>query len=69
MHAVSKFRFSDICLFHFFGYLKGDNSFGCERFSILDESLATKKVIKIASKALLINHWTPLNLERRSRAT
>jgi len=69
MHTVSKFRFCDIYPFHLLGYLKGDNSFGCDRFSIFDESLVTKKIIKITPKALFLNHWAPLNLERRSRAT
>ena len=41
MHTMSKFRFRDICLFHFLSYLKGDNSFSCDRFSILNESFTT----------------------------
>ena len=69
MHTVSKFRFGDICPFHLLGYLKGDNSFCSDSLSILNESFVTKKIIKITSKALLINHWAPLSLERRSRAT
>jgi len=56
MHTVSKFRFCDICPFHLLGYLKGDNSFCCNSLSILDESFVTKKIIKITSKALFINH-------------
>jgi len=66
---LGKFCFRDIRLLHFLGYLKGDNSFGCDRFSIFDESLVTKKIIKITPKALFLNHWAPLNFERRSRAT
>ncbi len=62
MHTVGKFRFRDICLLHFLGYLKGDNSFSCDRFSIIDESFVTKKIIKIASNELLVNHWAPLIL-------
>jgi len=62
MHTMSKFRFRDICLFHFLSYLKGDNSFGCDRFSILDEFFVAKKIIEIASKAPIVNHWAPLNL-------
>jgi len=56
MHTVSKFRFCDICPFHLLCYLKGDNSFCCDSLSILDESFVAKKIIKIASKALFINH-------------
>ena len=56
MHTMGKFRFRDICLLHFLGYLKGDNSFGCDRFSIIDESFVTKKIIKIASNELHVNY-------------
>jgi hypothetical protein len=68
MQTVCKLRFSNACLLHFLGYLKGDDSFGRNSLSIFHETLVTKKIIKVTSKAMIVNHWTSLNLERRSRA-